>query len=370
MLQHEIEEAQRLVKTDAYQMSIGEIVNMYKDNELVINPDFQRLFRWEPRQKSKLIESILLGIPLPPIFVYERNDGVWELIDGLQRMSTILEFMGVLRAPGMQSTKPPSFLGETKYLPSLNNTVWEKTSAIDGLSVDDQVELDKEHHLAIRRARLGVEILKRPSDSQTKYDLFQRLNAGGTRANPQELRNCIMIMVSEPFFKMVKELGDHGSYRAVLAASPDQIIRQHHMEWASRFLVHSDLPYDRKLDVGDFIDEGVIKLAENGNLPEMAKHFKDTFDLLNSAVGSNALRRHLGGNPVGRVSLAAFECIAVGIGANLDAIKLQSDAGQFVRDRVEKFWEDPALESFFTPGLRGTVRIQRTIPFGKNFFAP
>src|ERR1700743_3819447 len=82
MLDQEIEKAQRLVKTDAYQMSIGEIVNMYKDAELVINPDFQRLFRWEMGQKAKLIESLLLGIPIPSIFVFEREDSKWELIDG------------------------------------------------------------------------------------------------------------------------------------------------------------------------------------------------------------------------------------------------------------------------------------------------
>lgn len=70
MLKDEIDNAQRLVKTDAYQMSIGEVVNMYKDKEFVINPDFQRLFRWEIGQKSKLIESLLLGIPLPSIFVF------------------------------------------------------------------------------------------------------------------------------------------------------------------------------------------------------------------------------------------------------------------------------------------------------------
>ena len=88
----EIETAKRYVKTDAYQMSIGEVINLYKDGELIIDPIFQRLFRWEPYQKARLIESILLGIPLPPIFVYERPDGTWELVDGLQRLSTILEF--------------------------------------------------------------------------------------------------------------------------------------------------------------------------------------------------------------------------------------------------------------------------------------
>src|SRR6516162_2660210 len=99
MLDKEIEDAQRLVKTDAYTLSVGEIVNMYKDGELIINPDFQRLFRWEIGQKSKLIESILLGIPLPSIFVFEKEDAKWELIDGLQRVSTLLEFVGVLHDP-------------------------------------------------------------------------------------------------------------------------------------------------------------------------------------------------------------------------------------------------------------------------------
>jgi uncharacterized protein with ParB-like and HNH nuclease domain len=90
MLIDEINAAQRLVKTDAYQMSIGEVVNMYRDNEIIIDPEFQRLFRWDLGQKSRLFESILLGIPLPSIFVFEREDSKWELIDGLQRTSTIL----------------------------------------------------------------------------------------------------------------------------------------------------------------------------------------------------------------------------------------------------------------------------------------
>src|SRR5580704_3813127 len=95
-LMTEIETVQRAVNTDSYQMSVGEITNLYRDGELIINPIFQRLFRWNDSQKSKLIESILIGIPLPSIFVYETTDGKWELVDGLQRISTLLEFMGLL----------------------------------------------------------------------------------------------------------------------------------------------------------------------------------------------------------------------------------------------------------------------------------
>jgi uncharacterized protein with ParB-like and HNH nuclease domain len=67
VLTDEIVNAQRLVRTDAYQMSIGEIVSMYDTHEIIIDPEFQRLFRWDISQKSKLIESLLLGIPLPPL---------------------------------------------------------------------------------------------------------------------------------------------------------------------------------------------------------------------------------------------------------------------------------------------------------------
>src|SRR5215203_5282278 len=176
MLNDEIVQAQRLVRTDAYQMSIGEIVSMYESSELIVNPDFQRLFRWSVSQKSRLIESLLLGIPIPSIFVFEKDDGKWELIDGLQRVSTILEFMGVLKGPD-GSIEEPSILDATKYLPSLHNAVWEVSDRIIGATAQEQAELPKTHQLAIRRARIGLEILKRPSDDKTKFDLFQRLNA-------------------------------------------------------------------------------------------------------------------------------------------------------------------------------------------------
>jgi hypothetical protein len=73
MLTEEIVKAQRLVRTDAYQMSIGEIVSMYDSREIIIDPEFQRLLRWDISQKSRLIESLLLGIPLPSIFDFEQQ---------------------------------------------------------------------------------------------------------------------------------------------------------------------------------------------------------------------------------------------------------------------------------------------------------
>lgn len=261
----EIESAKRTVSTDSYQMSVGEIVNMYKDKEIIINPIFQRLFRWDLSQKSKFIESLLIGIPIPSIFVYETPNGTWELVDGLQRVSTLLEFMGLLYDHAGAKAKP-SILEATKYLPSLYNVVWEKTPEITDVPVDEQVELPKDLQIAIRRSRLGVEILKRPSDAHTKYDLFQRLNGGGSIATPQELRNCIMVMVSEPFFNRMKTLAAHEQFRKLLQLSEEQPENLRDIEYLTRFFVYRFIEYDGKLDVEEYVDDGIIKIAEGDYL--------------------------------------------------------------------------------------------------------
>jgi hypothetical protein len=123
-LQAEIDNKRKDIYTESYPMSIGELISLYADNEMDIHPEFQRFFRWTQLQKSKLIESILLGIPIPPIFVSQRIDGVWDVIDGLQRLSTIFEFVGVLRNED-KDLVPPSTLTETSYLPSLSGKRWE-----------------------------------------------------------------------------------------------------------------------------------------------------------------------------------------------------------------------------------------------------
>ena len=95
-LEKEISEERNRLSSDRMDISFGELINLYKNNELIIKPEYQRLFRWNNKQKTALIESILLGIPIPPIFVAEDNNGVWELVDGLQRVSTFISFFGEL----------------------------------------------------------------------------------------------------------------------------------------------------------------------------------------------------------------------------------------------------------------------------------
>ena len=369
MLKAEIDAAQRLVKTDAYQMSLGEIVSMYEAEEVIIHPEFQRLFRWTASQKSKLVESLLLGIPLPSIFVFEKEDGKWELIDGLQRLSTILEFMGMLKTPE-GAIRPPSILEATKYLPSLHNVVWNQSENIEGAGLQEQVPLDKGQQLSIRRSRISVEILKRPSDNQTKFDLFQRLNAGGTQANPQELRNCVMLMVNEEGFRKIKTAAETEHFKSVTGVTDEQMEKQRHMELAVRFLVHVNLAYDGLLDVEEYIDEGIIRLLGAGDFDYMVSTMLETFSLLSQAAGQDILRRYEDGRHIGKIGLVGLEGIAVGVAKNIGGIRKSAGPVEFVRRKAEDFWTQAAAETFTSPGLRGTTRLQRTIPFGAQWFRP
>jgi len=108
-LQEELENRRKEIRTDAYSMSVGELNNLYENREIEIHPEFQRFFRWSPTPKTRLIESLLIGLPIPQVFVSQREDGIWDVVDGLQRLSTIYEFVGILRDENGQK-QPPSTL--------------------------------------------------------------------------------------------------------------------------------------------------------------------------------------------------------------------------------------------------------------------
>ena len=113
-LQDELKERSSKIFRESYQMSIGELINLYRDGEMDIHPEFQRVFRWSEYQKTKLIESIMLNIPIPSIFVSQNDDGVWDVIDGVQRLSTIFQFVGVFKQKNDRSPFLPNREGAPK----------------------------------------------------------------------------------------------------------------------------------------------------------------------------------------------------------------------------------------------------------------
>lgn len=210
-VEKELQDARQSVATDGYPMSIGELTNMYRDGELLIEPQFQRLFRWDDAQKSKLIESILVGIPLPSIFVAQDAAGRWELVDGLQRVSTLLQLQGLLP----EDQYEPLTLSGTKYLPSLEGLTW-----------DGDNSLSSTQRLDIKRSKMDVKIVKRESDPKTKFDLFQRLNSFGSPLSTQEIRNALLVGISSDFVSWIRTLAGYQPFAEVTQLSDRDLERK------------------------------------------------------------------------------------------------------------------------------------------------
>lgn len=166
-LENLLDDVKKNVKTDAYPMSIGEIQSMYEREEIILRPQYQRYFRWTSEQKSKLIESILIGLPLPSFFMAQNEGGKWEVVDGMQRLSTILDFTNSLKEEyrGNQNYKPFNQLEEDLfYLPSFGGKKWE--------DLTPRIQLD------FKRSKIQLFILLRETSADAQFELFQRLNSG------------------------------------------------------------------------------------------------------------------------------------------------------------------------------------------------
>jgi hypothetical protein len=366
-LTREIADAQKKIVTDGYEMSFGEIMSLYKDRELQIDPDFQRYFRWEPYQKTRFIESLLLGIPIPPIFVFQTPDGKWELVDGLQRLATVFEFAGILHDPDGKPVAA-SVLEGTALLPSLDGKTWTAKGP------KDHAALPPEQQITIRRARIRVEILKRGSDPLAKFELFQRLNTGGSNLSEQEVRNCIMVQVNKKFYEWLKRLAQTKSFVGVIAQTETAVSRQSDVELALRFFVYREVSYEGKLDVHEYLDSGMLRLATDHSFDIVAQGqlFTKTFQMIQRTLGADAFKRWDGKRFTGKFLMSLYEVIAVGISRNLEALSEMSQHEQraFVRRRARALWSDASFKRNSGAGVRGTTRLTNLLPLAAAFFKP
>ena len=133
-----------------------------------------------------------------------------------------------------------------------------------------------------------------------------------------------------------------------------------------------NIKYEGRQDVEDYIDRGIIELARIGDHESDALQNRRVFQLLDDVAGKNALRRYKDVQHIGKISLVGLEVIAVGIARNLESILGlgKGRAREFVKDQIENFWRTAECADFSTHGLRGTSRIQKTVPFGAEWFKP
>ena len=369
-LSEEITRQRQHVKADGYPMSIGELANLYRDEEMIIRPEYQRLFRWGSRQKSRLIESLLLGIPIPSIFVAQTENGVWEVIDGLQRLSTIFQFMGILRSPEGE-VHDPLVLESTKYLDSLNGVVWGEEFVPPGNS-----SLDQSQQILLKRSKIDVKILLPESDLGARYELFRRLNTLGSSLTPQEIRNSTLVSVNTEFHEWLKSLSQDPHF-VICMDQTDRAIRQgSDIDFVLRFLSLRNKPAEevrRIEELSEFLDDESEQMAHrmaDGSFDKQTEEdaFQTTFAYLDRALGADSFRRYdaAKGKYQGSSTTSAFEVLALGVGYHYTHYGAAADVqrAQFVSQEI---W---GREDFKWSGVRASTRIPKTVELGRELLKP
>jgi len=347
-------------------MSIGELTSLYRNGELIIRPEFQRLFRWSNLQKSRLIESILLGIPLPSIFVAQTETGKWELVDGLQRVSTILQLQGELLD---ENNKPHDklVLEGTSYLPALEGRVWE--SKIKSQSLSEAQRLD------IKRSKIDIKIIKRDSSPQAKYDLFHRLNSYGTPLTPAELRTSLLVAVSPEFFTQVEQMASYSSFAECVSLSERMVEERFDLELVTRFLILHNWPSNKLnltslRDLPKVLDDEMVNAAMSSSTKqlELKKVFESTFDLIAKSGGEQLFRRweKPKNDFTGSFLLSAFEIFGLGVGYHLANKK---SVRKDLLAAAKEVWAMPRMQAGFATGRSTEARLLEFIPLGRTVTA-
>jgi hypothetical protein len=365
LLQEEIDQRRQEIRTDSYSMSIGEWISLYQSKEIDIHPDFQRFFRWSSHQKSTFIESILLGIPIPPIFVSQRDDGVWDVVDGVQRLSTIYEFVGILRTNKSEENKSPVALQKTTYLPSLEGKKWDDPD-------DQDNSLTQTQRLLIRRAKIGVNIVEKEYDDVLKYELFLRLHTLDATAIPQEVRNRLF-MINKDLYDLVRALADYKPFQKCIALNDRLYEEKYDMELVLRFILFFDKDEENLKKLGDdvhvFLTEEMRKMALNKDLDYnyLESAFKKTFDILDETTGEDSFKRYKPEQDrfLGGFLLSTYEVIALGIGYHYENPLSSSQ----ITNGIKSIWAHPTYQKWSGAGVNAARRLPYLIPLGREVFA-
>ena len=338
--------------TDGYSMSIGELVSMYKENELDINADYQRRFRWSINQRSRLIESILIGVPLPSIFVFQNEKGLWEVVDGVQRLSTILEFMGELKDEENKKL-PASNLVKTKLLPALDGMTWADLPR-------EPLQLD------FRRSKLAIQIIKSASHPNAKFEVFQRLNYAPTILSGQEYRNAVLVMLNKPVYTWMTELADNHDFKSCIDLTERWLDERYDQELILRLFIFSHYPLTNVYKIDDYLNEYLIYddsailnniMLGTFNLTIEKEKFIKLFNLLFQAKGTEVFKK---GGRGAQFLESYFEAIAVGLFLNID--RYTENDSDMLREKIN------AIDVHIPKAANTSSRIPLTVDFGRTYF--
>ena len=328
------------IRTKSLDVSFNELYDMYQNGELTISPDYQRLFRWEEEKQSRFVESLILEMPVPPIFVIETDDGIYELIDGLQRISSYLHFRG-------------ERLGETEsdflvlhgcdIIPDLNGLTFER--------------LPKALQIKIKRSFVRMEVIKKESETALKYHMFKRLNTGGELLSAQEIRNCTIRLLGADAITFIERCSQNADFASVIKrVGKEKMNSRYDQELVLRFFATKNDIDNYRYPVTEYLTRYLEKITTGEISFDYDKEYRifaDTFRFINQHLGEEAFSgKTQSGTIKNEFVLYYFDGIAVPIALLIDSIN-GCQCAEAIKEKIEQIKYGPVLQSYKTGSVNG-----------------
>jgi hypothetical protein len=314
--------------------SIQVLYSMRQDGDLDPSPSWQRNYVFDKTKASRLIESALLDVPLPAVYLAEEKDGTLSVIDGQQRLSTFFFFLEG-RFPINGGKDFTEFrLSGLQILKELNREIYSN--------------LEKSLQLKIKTTPMHVIIIKNASDEDVKFEIFERLNTGSMKLNEDEIRNSVY---RGPYIDLLQELSKNNKFDNMVR-KPNFKNRMVYRGMILRFLALSEKTYiNYRPSMKQFCNK---ELRNNRNLTEeqakeYGKRFEKCVDLCFSTFGENAFRRFKPGdsasNPYGnwtasRINLALFDIQMCGFAKYDDRNQIMNHADEIREALIDMMCND------------------------------
>jgi hypothetical protein len=329
--------------------SCADLFRLKKRGLLDLSPTFQRDFVWPPMAQTRFIDSLVKGLPIPSMcFAHDWKRDQYQVIDGLQRISTIVKFLDE----------------DEKWHLSKEEDIEPKIAGKAVSEIREGSPSLRKYYDRVENMSIPVTILRcdmsKTSHSEYVFTIFHRLNTGGSKLNNQEIRNCIF---NGGFNNLLAKLDSVPEWRTLNRMKPDQNYRYTKQELILRlFAFHENFQgYGGRLS--KFLNEYMRK----------HRYAKDEFlrekeVLFNETVGV-ALKKIWGGNAPEKINVSIFEATLVGVAANLEFLRDATNTN--CRARFEALI---ASEAFSTEklkeGLSGKPRVIERMSSAVDLFGP
>ena len=182
-----------------------------------------------------------------------------------------------------------------------------------------------------------------------------------------------MVLADADFTNDLRAFASSQLFQGLFKVTKEQHKSQKDLEYAVRLIVHSHVDYAGRMDVQDFLSSGIEKIIDQNQQAKTLAVAEWVVETLSRVGGNDALlpaERRVNGIGDKRFSLRALEVIAVGLARNKRAIERRTNVDDFVRERIAAFWMNPVAAELSRAGMRGTARIQKSIPFSETWFKP